>query len=104
VIDTARARALAAAARADTTDGLEAREQLPDVVDALLDLLGPPSIEWAAVHRAADGSAVDKPCDDEADAREFVALMPAGAWVVAHRVHHVGKWVEVPIGAEPVNG
>jgi len=39
VIDLAEARALAAAARADTTDGLTAREKLPDVVDALLGML-----------------------------------------------------------------
>lgn len=37
MIDTARARALAAAARADTTDGLTAREQLAQVVEELCD-------------------------------------------------------------------
>lgn len=39
MIDPTKARALAEAARADTSDGLTAREALPDLVDELADLL-----------------------------------------------------------------
>lgn|GEM_PF-4013539 len=100
--DLTEARALAAAARADTSDGLEAREKLPDVVDQLLDLIGEPWTEWAALTDKAAGHPVTKPCDDEQDAREFVALMPPGAWVVVRRTRysHAEPWVEVPTGAE----
>jgi len=87
---------------ADTSDGLLAREKLPDIVDALLGMLGEPWTEWAALTDKAAGHPVTKPCDDERDAREFVALMPPGAWVVVRRTRysHAEPWVEVPTGTE----
>jgi hypothetical protein len=104
VTDLAKFRALAAAARADTTDGLTAREALPDVVDALLDLIGQPTTVWGARWRRGRNEGVEWR-DDEQDAREFVASMPADArmsWSVVSRTlcHHGSPWVEVPAGAE----
>ena len=111
VIDTAQARALAAAARADTTDGLTAREHLADIVDELAGLVdelsavvGQPTIAWGARWRDGDNWGVEWR-DDEQDAREFVARMPADArmsWsVVSRTLHrHASPWVEVPARAE----
>ncbi len=108
MIDTARARALAAAALADTTDGLTAREQLPDVVDALLDLIGQPTTVWGARWRSGGTEGVEWRVDEQ-DAREFIAAMPAGvrgSWSVVRRTlcHHGSLWVEVPAGTGPTDG
>jgi hypothetical protein len=92
-------RALAAAARDDTSDGLTARERLADAVDALLGMLGEPRTEWGAAYSTDQGSGV-LPRDDEQDAREFIASIPQNArhyWRVVHRdvYRHEGPWVEV---------
>lgn len=98
--DLAEYRALAAVARADTSDGLLAREKLPDVVDALLGMLGEPTIAWAARWRDGENWGVEWR-DDEQDAREFVASMPANArlsWSVVNRTlyRHASPWVKAP--------
>ena len=99
MIDLHAARALAEAARADTSDALTAREQLADVVVHLLDMLGAPSTEWAASYRTDLGSGVI-PRDGEQDAREFIASLPdhaRGYWrVVARSVYrHETRWQAV---------
>jgi hypothetical protein len=76
MIDLREARALAEAARADTSEGLEAREKLPDVVDALL----------AEVKRAYSlrlerpSAAVDPEVHTPQRVRAYLA---AGGWEVA---------------------
>jgi len=98
VTDLTEYRALAAAARADTSDGLVAREKLADVVEALCDMLGKPETEWAAKCRVTPSLDI-YPRDDERDAREFIASLPGNAqhvWVPVSRTvyRHVGPWVE----------
>lgn len=111
MIDLAEVRALAAAARADTADGPTARERLADIVDDLAGLVdelravvGQPTTAWAARWRDGDNWGVEWR-DDEQDAREFVASMPAsvrGSWCVVSRTlyRHASPWVEVPTGTE----
>lgn len=97
--DLTEARALAETARDDTSDGLLAREKLADVVDALLGMLGDPQTEWAAqssVIREGKRQLV-KGCDDEQDARAFIADLPQNArgyWRVVRRAvyRHEGQW------------
>lgn len=113
--DLSEARALAAAARADTSDGLLARERLADIVDELAgiveelrDALGRPTTQWAARWRDGGNWGVEWR-DDEQDAREFVASMPANvrlSWSVVSRTLHrrASPWVEVPAGVEVGGG
>ena len=103
MIDLDEVRALAEAARADTSDGLAAREKLADVVDELLDMLGRPETTWGAQWLAGTGGVL--PRDDERDAREFIANLPQNVrhlWRVVSRIEyrHVEPWFEVPVGAE----
>ncbi len=96
MIDLSEARALAARARENTADGLTALEALPDVVDALLGMLGTPSAEWGARWQTDLGGGV-LPRDDEQDARAFIASLPVSVqhmWRVVQRAvyRHEGPW------------
>lgn len=100
------ARALAAAARDDTTAGLEARERLADLVDQLcaeLEAHGEPHFEWAVQCQLKGGVHTDYR-DDEDDARGFinsvidsVYLDARGRWWLARRQRwsRVGEWERV---------
>jgi hypothetical protein len=92
VIDLTQARALAAAARAETLEGLTAQARLADV--------GQPDTEWAAKCRVTPSLDI-YPRDDEQDAREFIASLPGNVqhvWVPVSRTvyRHAGPWVEMP--------
>lgn len=108
-IDLARVRALVERAQQPTTDGLDAREALVPLAAAMADELeafGSPYTEWGVRCRAwRDPARVDLR-DDEQDAREFIALMPAGAWTLVRRQrwHRAGEWVEVPVDAQTPTG
>lgn len=106
MIDLDSVRALIAAASDPTAAGLEAREELVPLAGRMADLiasLGEPVTEWAARCRTSDGHVWTDPRDDEQDALEFIASMPAEVqphWWIASRVHHVGYWADVRDGAE----
>jgi hypothetical protein len=98
VTDLTQYRALAAAARAETLEGLTAQARLADVVEELCDMLGQPETEWAAKCRVTPSLDI-YPRDDEQDAREFIASLPANVqhvWVPVSRTvyRHAGPWVE----------
>lgn len=99
-INLAEARALAAAAREDTSAGLEARERLADVVDALVDRLDAesdlPRLEWATVQRwPSDGHEEICGPSSESLARRRFTEYPAMHRALLQRTVTYGPWTEV---------
>lgn len=105
----AEARALAEAARADTSDGLEARERLIPVALELVAALEAADSETATeyvafavratVTRFGGEREVYHHYDDLEDAREKVRWWGPTAVVVSRWVKN-GRWVPVPVDAE----
>ena len=113
MIDLAEARALAAVARADTSDGLTAREQLAGVVEALaaeIEKLTPPAatedgrqdpprVEWGVQLATRDGS-FDVSRSGEWLARERMRYGLPTMLALVRRTVTYGPWVEVPADTE----
>jgi hypothetical protein len=106
--DLTEYRALAAAARADTSDGLTAREQLPDIVEALCDMLDAADAQWTYRRTAPDGTTTEgKPMTRDALPLIIEALYAhqerdpgeQGCRYSAVR-QSLGPWIEVPVDAE----
>lgn len=102
MIDLTEARALAAAARADTSDGLEAREKLADVVDALaagIEAMSDPNEpqrgQWATRMRHPDGTEEVTFPVDEWLAGKRAAEYPTMHTALLRRTVTFGPWIEV---------
>jgi hypothetical protein len=108
VIDLAEYRALAAAARAETSDGLVARERLAGIVEALCDALDAADTEWSYRRTAPDGSTLDGLPMTKAALPLVIEGLYAHQerepseqgcrYSVVRRV--LGPWVEVSVDAE----
>lgn len=108
MIDLTEARALAERARADTSDGLTAREQLPDLVEALCEALDGTGTEWTYRRTAPDGSTTD----GLPMAREALPLIIESLYAHQQRDpgelgcrysvvrRSFGPWTDAPVDAE----
>ncbi len=102
MIDLTAARALAEAAREDTSDGLVAREKLADVVDALtaeIEAMSDPNEpqrgQWATRMRYPDGTEEITSPVDEWLAGKRATEYPKMHVALLRRTVTFGPWIEV---------